>query len=101
MMRLDRVNGDHEVITKAGVSQEGEIFGVMFTHTAVEGDEPQSQNNEGNEQIDRQHRIEFDDGATRLMRNKIRPEPLRSRPDKTEPGLNRGSEVRLGGRQFV
>src|SRR5206468_12925790 len=101
MMRLDRINRDHEIIAEPSIAQEGEVFWIMFPQAAEQSNDTQTQDDESDEQIDRRHRVEFDDGATRFMCRKIRPEPLQACPDETKTGLDRRPEIRLGGRQFV
>jgi len=101
VMRLDRENRDHEIIREPRVADEAQVFWKFFTDAAGERDEAERDHQKRHEQVDRQHGVEFNFRHAVAARLEIRPEPLRAGPEKAEPGLERGAEVRLVGSQFV
>lgn len=100
-MRLHRVNRDHEIIRKTSVAKEREMFRIPPPDAAVQSHRPEHEHETGDGKIDRQHRIPFHARTMRSTWPEERINPLRRRPQKAEPRLERRPEIRLVRRHFI
>ena len=94
-VRLNRKNGDHEIIAESGVSEERTIARIFAPEPADQRHQPDEKDQQRDQNVYREQRIE-----TNLL-EAVLVSPMRRRPNKTEPGLNGCSERSLRGSQFV
>ena len=80
---------------------ETQLHAVQAQYKKLMGGQAQCQHEKGDQQIHRQHGVQFQIPAVGGMRHEIWPKPLRASPQKTEPGLDRRPEARPGGSQFI
>ena len=101
IMCLDREDHDHQVIGEAGVAEEGAVFRIFAAKTAEESESAKSEDQESDEEIYRQHRVEGEMRTVRTVRAEVRPQPLRTRPKEAEAGLECRAEVCFRRGEFV
>lgn len=92
---LDRENGDHEIIAESGVAEEGTPTRIFAPEPADQGDDADAKDEERDQHIDREQRVEVD------LFDPILISPMRRRPDETEAGLNGGSEGSFRGSDLI
>src|SRR4051812_30483397 len=95
VMRLDRIDRNHEVIGESRVSQKGPVFKETLSQPAKQRESSERQHQKGNEQINWDG-LDLDRRRGRQARMKIDIKPLRAGPKKAEPSLQRGAKIRFG-----
>ena len=77
------------------------MLGILAPQPADQRHGAQSDHQESDQQIDRQHRVQFESRGAFGPYAEIRKQPLSAGPQETEPGLDRRSIARLRGRHFI
>ena len=100
-MCLHGEDGDHEVIDESRMTQESAILWELAPQAADQGQNSQRQHQKSHKEIHWQHRVEFYLRDVVAARFEKRIEPLKSRPDEAEAGLQRGAIIGFGRGEFV
>lgn len=86
---LHREDGDHEIVRETRVAEEASVFRESLQQAADESDQSEHQHDGSDREIDGRHRVEFHIGDA--VEFDVGINPLRARPEKAEPGLDRGA----------
>src|SRR5258708_7199375 len=95
-MRLNRENGDHEIVRKSRITQEAAILRKMLEDAAEERDHTEGDHQHGYGNVHRQHNSRLQSRSAWIVRMEIRIQPLGASPNETEAGLDRGSKTGFG-----